>query len=256
MFRVLAVLAAVAPAVLASVLPGESCGYFGYATPEPSALAVLVHSVSAWAARLLPVVLASAWLWLPRRFPVLGAAASGVVLLLGGVTFVVPYTSVCGTTRGVWVTVVTAAVATAACVLARRDAAPRPIPPAVAAAWTAVLALVCGRYVSYLLTRDDADAAGCFADLKGAWALWWMRLDDAEAYGLWVGVAALGCVLVTGWAARAAAVALLVPALYVPAATLLSGVSPGCSGLPALVVWPYVAAAAVGVLTGTRRAVS
>ncbi|GAA1768739.1 hypothetical protein [Nonomuraea bangladeshensis] len=245
MFRLLAVLAAVTPAVLASVIPGETCGYFGYRMPEPSALAVVVYSAAGWAADLLPVALALAGLWLPRRFPVLGAAASGLVLLLGGLTYLVPYVSICGTTQGLGLVTGCAAAATAACLLARRDAGPRRVPAAVAAAWTTVIGLALAR--SFTLWGPDA-YLGCFPDLTDEWASWWMRLDTSERLGLWVAVAALGAILVSGRGATAAAVALLVPALYTPLATVLSGAAHDCSSLTELVVWPYVAAAVIGVM--------
>ncbi|MEU6796531.1 hypothetical protein ABZ907_32975 [Nonomuraea wenchangensis] len=238
MFRLLAVLAAVAPAVLASVLPPEMCGYFGYRMPEPSALAVAVYSAAGWGADLLPVALALAGLWLPRRFAVLGVAASGLVLLLGGVTYLVPYVGICGTTQGLGLVTGCAAAATAACLLARLDAGPRRAPAAVAAAWTVVLCLALARF----LMDDDLK---CIPDLTDEWASWWIRLDSAEMLGLWVAVAALGAALVSGRGATAAAVALLVPALYTPLATALSGAAHDCSDL---VGWPYVAAAVIGVM--------
>ncbi|MFK4037854.1 hypothetical protein ACI2LC_18855 [Nonomuraea wenchangensis] len=238
MFRLLAVLAAAVPAVLASVLPGETCGYFGYRMPEPSALAVALYSPAGWGADLLPVALALTGLWLPRRFPVLGAALSGLVLLLGGLTFLVPYVSICGTTQGLGLVTGCAAAATAACLLARLDTGPRRIPAAVTAAWTTVLCLA----LAGSLTEDDRK---CFPGLTYEWATWWIRLDSAEMVGLWVAVAALGSVLVSGRGATAAAVALLVPALYTPLATVLSGAAHDCSDL---VGWPYVAAAVIGAM--------
>ncbi|MEV4551932.1 hypothetical protein [Nonomuraea wenchangensis] len=238
MFRLLAVLAAAVPAVLASVLPGETCGYFGYRMPEPSALAVALYSPAGWGADLLPVALALTGLWLPRRFPVLGAALSGLVLLLGGLTFLVPYVSICGTTQGLGLVTGCAAAATAACLLARLDTGPRRIPAAVTAAWTTVLCLA----LAGSFTEDDRK---CFPGLTYEWATWWIRLDSAEMVGLWVAVAALGSVLVSGRGATAAAVALLVPALYTPLATVLSGAAHDCSDL---VGWPYVAAAVIGAM--------
>ncbi|MEU4514423.1 hypothetical protein AB0G05_33400 [Nonomuraea wenchangensis] len=238
MFRLLAVLAAVTPAVLASVIPGETCGFFGYRMPEPSALAVAVYSAAGWGADLLPVALALAGLWLPRRFPLLGAALSGLVLLLGGLTYLVPYVNICGTTQGLGLVTGCAATATAACLLSRRDAGPRRVPAAVAAAWAVVLGLALARF----LMDDDLK---CLPDLTDEWATWWIRMDSAEMAGLWVGVAALGAALVSGRGATAAAVALLVPALYTPLATVLSGAAHDCSDL---VGWPYVAGAAIGVM--------
>ncbi|MED7923887.1 hypothetical protein SMD20_06575 [Nonomuraea sp. LP-02] len=67
----------------------------------------------------------------------------------------------------------------------------------------------------------------------------------AVVLGLWMAVAALGDTLVSGRVATAAAVALLVPALYTPLATVLSGAAHDCSDL---VGWPYVAAAVIGVM--------
>ncbi|WP_188195166.1 hypothetical protein [Nonomuraea sp. SYSU D8015] len=265
MFRLLAVLAAVTPAVLSLLTPGESCGYFAYTPaahefPGPSVPATVVWTTGGWGADLLPMVLAMLALWAPRRFPVLGASMSAAVLLLGALTIVIPYTSPCGPQSGEWPLLLCYAIAIVACLLDRDDlrnrigfpdrlarVPGRPVRRATALAWTAVLFTAFGLDLAATMPVSSTEDLGCHAELKDTWALVQMHLFTAEAVGVWVGVAAIGAVLVRGPAALSAALALLVPALYEPAAQLASSAPHGCSGTLELIAWPYGAAAALGV---------
>ncbi|MGA5761818.1 hypothetical protein [Nonomuraea bangladeshensis] len=252
MFRLLAMLAAVTPAVLSTLFPGESCGFFAYtplseALPGPSAAATVVWTLGEWGAELLPVALALLALWLPGRFAVLGASMSVAVLVLGALTVVIPYTTPCGPQRGEWLLLLCYAAALTACLLDRGDRRPRrPARRATAAAWTAVLVIAVARDVAATMPVSSAADLGCRAELTDTWALVQAHLSVAEAAGVWVGVAAVGAVLASGPAALSAALVLLVPALYEPVAQLVSSAPRGCSGLE-LVNWSYVAAAALGV---------
>ncbi|WP_187415081.1 hypothetical protein [Nonomuraea sp. PA05] len=254
MFRLLAVSAAVTPAVLSVLIPGESCGYFAYtplseALPRPSALATVVWTLGGWSAELLPVALALLALWLPRRFAVLGASASAAVLVLGALTIVIPYTTLCGSQRGEWPVLLCYAAALTACLLDRADRRPRrPARRANAAAWTAVLFIAAGRDLAATMPLSSTEVLGCHAPLEDTWALVQMHLFTAEAVGVWVGVAAIGAVLAPGPAALSAAVVLLVPALYEPVAQLASSAPHDCSGSLELIGWSYVGAAALGAV--------
>ncbi|MET8991468.1 hypothetical protein ABZW49_38960 [Nonomuraea wenchangensis] len=255
MFRLLAVLAAVTPAVLSMLIPGESCGYFAYtplseALPRPSVLPTVVWTLGEWSAELLPVALALLALWLPRRFAVLGASASAAVLVLGALTIVIPYTTPCGPQRGEWLLLLCYAAALTACLLDRVDRRPRrpPARRATAAAWTAVLLIAVGHDLAATMPISSTKDLGCYADRTDIWELAQMHLFTAETVGAWVGVGAVGAVLAPGPAALCAALVLLVPALYEPVAQLASSAPPGCSGSLELISWSYVAAAALGVV--------
>ncbi|GAA2208112.1 hypothetical protein GCM10009850_035700 [Nonomuraea monospora] len=253
MFRLLAMLAAVTPAVSSVLIPGESCGYFAYTPlsvelPQPSAPAAIVWTLGGWSADYLPVALALLALWLPRRFAVLGASASAAVLVLGALTVVIPYTTLCGSQRGEWLVLLCYAAALTACLLDRVDHRPRrPARRATAAAWTAVLFIAVGRDLAATMPISSAGDLGCYASLQDTWALVQMHLLTAEATGVWVGVAAVGAVLAPGPAALSAALVLLVPALYEPVAQFASSAPHNCSGGLELVSWFYVGAAALGV---------
>ncbi|MGI5292646.1 hypothetical protein ACQEVF_56375 [Nonomuraea polychroma] len=272
MFRLLAMLAAVTPAVLSLLIPGESCGYFAYTPlsdelPGPTALATVVWTAGGWGATLLPVVLALLALWLPSRFPVLGASASAAVLVLGVLSILIPYTTPCGQQRGEWLLLLCYAAALTACLLDRKNLVNRigflnhiglldregrrprrPARRATAAAWTAVLFIAFGRDLAATMPISSTEDLGCYANLKDTWALVQMHLFTAEAVGVWVGVAAIGAVLVQGPAALSAALTLLIPALYEPVAQLASSAPHNCSGTLELITWPYVVAAALGVV--------
>ncbi|MFG1616027.1 hypothetical protein ACGFI3_24965 [Nonomuraea wenchangensis] len=256
MFRLLAMLAAVAPAVLSVLIPGESCGWFAYtplseALPGPGALQTVVWTLGEWSAKLLPVALALLALWLPRRFAVLGASLSAAVLVLGALTVVIPYPTPCGPQRGEWLLLLCYAAALTACLLDRADRRPhRPARRATAAAWTAVLFIAVGLDLAATMpVSSTTEDLGCYANLEDTWALVQMHLFTAEAAGVWVGVAAVGAVLAPGPAALSAALVLLVPGLYEPVAQLASSsATSNCSGGLELISWSYVAAAALGVV--------
>ncbi|MGI5289847.1 hypothetical protein ACQEVF_41805 [Nonomuraea polychroma] len=252
MFRVLAMLAAVTPALLSAVIPGESCGWFAYTPaavdlPGPGPMATVVWDGAGWAMDLLPVALALLALWWPRRFPVLGAAAAATALLLSMLTLAVPYTTPCGPARGEWLLALCPAVVLVACLLARREQPRRPPHRVTAAAWTAVLIITFVRDILATLPLSPGEDLGCMAELKGTWALAQMHLFTAEAVGVWIGVAAVGAVLTGRRAAPAAGLLLLVPALFEPVAQLASSASHTCAGAAGLISLPYLIAAVLGV---------
>ncbi|RVX41697.1 hypothetical protein EDD27_4262 [Nonomuraea polychroma] len=247
MFRLLAMLAAVTPALLSAVIPGESCGWFAYKVPEPSTLETVVWRSAGWAMDLLPVALALLALWWPRRFPVLGAAAAATALLLSALTLAVPYTTPCGPMRAEWLFALCPAVVLIACLLARREQPHRPPHRVTAAAWTAVLVITFVRGILATLPVSSGEDVGCMAELKDTLALAHLHLFTAEAVGVWVAVAAAGAVLTGRRAAPAAGLLLLVPALFEPVAQLASSAPHTCAGAAELISLPYLIAAVLAV---------
>jgi hypothetical protein len=242
MFRLLAILAATTPALLGSVLEGESCGYFTYAPPEPSPAAVVVWNGVGWATTLQPVVLALLALWTPRRLPVLGAGMAALTLVLSGLTFVVPYNGICGLTEGSYLWTAIQVVVLVALLLARRDLV-RPVPRVLAIGWTTALLITL--VLSQMAHMPASSDPGCYADVTGGWAETWMRLMTAESVGLWTGVAAVGAVLAGYRGAPFLGLVLLVPGLFEPVAWYLSGAGHDCSSVLELFDWPYLIAAAL-----------
>jgi hypothetical protein len=252
MFRLVATLAAVTPALLSAVIPGQGCGWFAYTPaavelPGPGPLATVVWDGAGWAVDLLPVALAWLALWWPRRFPVLGAAAAATTLLLSALTLAVPYTTPCGPARGEWLFALCPAAVLIACLLARREHPRRPPHRVTAAAWTAVLIITSVREVLATLPLSSGDDIGCMAELKGTWALAHLHFSTAEAVGVWVAVAAVGAVLAGRRAAPAAGLVLLVPALFEPVAQVASSAPHTCAGAAELISLPYLIAAVLGV---------
>ncbi|MBF8186244.1 hypothetical protein ITP53_10900 [Nonomuraea sp. K274] len=214
--------------------------------PEPSLLETVVWDSAAWAVTLLPLVLALLALWVPRWFPVLGAFVATVVLVLTVLTIVVPYTGICGRQQGEWLLSACVAVVVIALLLARRERA-HLVPRMTAAIWSVVLIILFGRMVVATMPVSSGDDLGCWMSLQGVWALAQMHLFTVEAVGVWVGVAAVGAVLTGGRAAPVASLMLLIPALFEPVAQVVSSAPHDCSGLLALITWPYLVAAVLGV---------
>ncbi|WP_327588437.1 hypothetical protein OHA25_16465 [Nonomuraea sp. NBC_00507] len=246
MFRLLAILAAAAPAVLSVLIPGESCGYFGYRLPEPGLLETVVWQSASWGMTLLPVALALLALWVPRRFPVLGAFVAIAVFVLTALTIAVPYTSICGQRRGDGLLSACMAVVVIALLLARRER-PLSVPRVSAAVWTVVLLIVLGRMLIATMPVSSSDDPFCGAHLRETWALAQMHLYTGEAVGIWVAVAAIGAVLGGSGAALAAGLVLLIPAVFEPVAWFVSSAPHDCSGILELITWPYLVAAVLGV---------
>ncbi|MFE0152343.1 hypothetical protein ACFWY5_34730 [Nonomuraea sp. NPDC059007] len=243
MFRALAILAATAPQFL-SILMLEDCGYFAYEVMEPSPLEIVVWLTAGYASTLLPIVLAFLALWAPRRFPKAGAICAAVTLVLNALTLVLPDTTPCGQKSSVWI--VLACHAVAATALLRTRPGPQ-LPRPRAAVWSAVVLLVLGRALARNFSSDGI--VGCWADLKGTWALTALHLDTAEALYIWVGLAAIGAVLAPHPSAPFVGLALLVPALFHPVAWLLSSAPLDCSSPWGLFGWPHLIAGALALLS-------
>ncbi|WP_101790941.1 hypothetical protein [Nonomuraea indica] len=81
MFRLLAILAATAPAFL-SLLMLHSYGWFGHEPPQPGPLQLAIGTAHGYATDYLPVLLAFLALWAPRWLPRTGALAAAVALVL------------------------------------------------------------------------------------------------------------------------------------------------------------------------------
>ncbi|MGW3349906.1 hypothetical protein ACWDA3_41970 [Nonomuraea rubra] len=247
MLRLLAILAATAPSFLSAFMLVE-CGYFAYEVTQPAPSAVAVWSTARYASELLPIVLAFLALWAPLWFRVGGAIAAAVTLAANALTFAVPYTSPCGTPPALWLPVVCAAAVLAASLLSR----PEPPPPRrQAALWSAVVLLALAQTLARNTPTSDV---GCYADMKGTWALAFYHLDTAHGLYYWVSVAAIGAVLSRHRAAWLCGLVLLVPALFEPAAWLLSDAPHNCSSTLALFNWPYLLAGVLALLTATRLA--
>lgn len=249
MFRLLGALAAVAPALLSALIPGETCGHFGYELPEPGLTETVVWEGAWWAVTLLPVALALLALWVPRRLPVLGAVLAAVALVLTSLRVVVPYNGICGRQQGDWIVPVCTAIVLAALLLSRRERR-HAVPWTAASMWSVVLLIVLARMLTAGSSGDDL---GCWATLQGTWALVQMHFFTAEAVGVWVGVAAVGAVLAGKRAAWVLGLVLLVPALYEPMAQVVSSAPHDCSGLLELIAWPYLVAGLLGVAAAVFR---
>ncbi|TMR94919.1 hypothetical protein [Nonomuraea basaltis] len=248
MFRALAILAATAPQFL-SILMLEDCGYFAYEVMEPSPLEIVVWRTAGYASTLLPLVLAFLALWAPRKFPKVGAICAAVTLVLNALTLLVPYTIPCGQTSGELLVVACHAVAVMALLRTRPG---HQLPRLRAAVWSAVVLLVLGRALAR--SYSSTGIVGCWADLKGTWALTAYHLDTAEGLYIWVGLAAIGAVLAPHPSAPFVGLALLVPALFHPVAWFVSSAQHGCSSTFELFAWPHLIAGVLALLSQARLA--
>ncbi|MEV4018189.1 hypothetical protein AB0J35_47600 [Nonomuraea angiospora] len=241
MFRLLAILAATAPTFL-SILMLRSFGWFGH-EPPPDPLELAIGVAYGYATDYLPVLLAFLALWVPRWLPKVGAIAAAVALVLTVSTLVVSGTGGFGPQFGS----ILACQAIAVVALLRTRPEQR-VPWPRAIIWSAVVLLALGRTLARNTPTSDF---GCYADMKGTWAPAFYHLDTAHGLYYWVASAAIGAVLSGYRAAPLCGLVLLVPALFQPAAWLLSSAPHNCSSPLELFDWPYLIA---GVLALTSRA--
>ncbi|MEV1000149.1 hypothetical protein [Nonomuraea sp. NPDC050202] len=243
MFRLVAILAATAPNFL-SIFMLQSFGWFAYEPPQPDALESAVAMAHAYATAYLPVVLAFLALWAPRWFATAGTIAAAGTLLATVVNVVVVGTGSFGPQMGI--ALACEAIAVAALLRARPE---RRVPWPRAVIWSAVVLLA---LVRTLARNTPSSDPGCWADMKGTWALAFYHLDTAHGLYYWVSLAAIGAVLSQHRAASLCGLALLVPALFQPAAWLLSDAPHNCSSALELFDWPYLVAGVLALLSHVR----
>ncbi|MFG3437364.1 hypothetical protein ACGF0J_08980 [Nonomuraea sp. NPDC047897] len=243
MTRHLAILAATAPTFL-SLLMIHSYGGFGYERPQPDPLRLAIGTAHGYATAYLPVLLAFLALWVPRWLPRAGATAAAVALALTVASLAVFGTGGFGPQFGA--VLACQAVAVVAFLRTRPE---RRAPWPRAVIWSAVVLLA---LVQTLARNTPSSDVGCYADTKGTWALAFYHLDTAHGLYCWVAAAAIGAVLFAYRAAPLCGLVLLVPALFEPAAWLLSDAPHNCSSALELVDGPYLLAAVLAVSSRTR----
>ncbi|MET7338522.1 hypothetical protein [Nonomuraea sp. NPDC005650] len=242
MSRLLAILAATAPTFL-SILMLRSFGWFGHEPPQLDPLELAIGVAYGYATDYLPVLLAFLALWTPRWFPKVGAISAAVALALTVSALVVSGTGGFGPQFGF----ILACQAIAVVALLRTRPEQR-VPWPRAVIWSAVVLIALGRT---LVRNTPTSDFGCYVDMKGTWLLAFFHLDTAHGLYYWVAAAAIGAVLSGYRAAPLCGLVLLVPALFEPAAWLLSNAPHNCSSPLELFDWPYLIA---GVLALTSRA--
>ncbi|MEU8106208.1 hypothetical protein AB0C18_21025 [Nonomuraea muscovyensis] len=243
MLRLLAILAATAPTFL-SVLMLRSFGWFGHEPPQPDPLELAIGVAHGYATDYLPVLLAFLALWRPRWLPKVGAIAAAVALVLTVSTLVASGTGGFGPQFG---SILACQAIAVAAFLRTRPEQRVPWPRAVI--WSAVVLLA---LVQTLARNTPTSDVGCYADTKGTWALAFYHLDTAHGLYYWVSAAAIGAVLSGYRAAPLCGLVLLVPALFEPAAWLLSDAPHNCSSTLELVDWPYLIAGVSALSSRTR----
>ncbi|NRQ36448.1 hypothetical protein HII36_32135 [Nonomuraea sp. NN258] len=220
MLRFLAVFAACLPLLLSAARPAQICGWFAYVPLDESALAA--WDLAGTATLFLPVALALLALWLPARFPPVGAVATALVLVVAvAVPVAFPFPGPCGgpSPWELWAGAGCFAAALVALVLAwrrERGQVSETVARVRAVAWTVALAAVAWPLVSRLDVRPSlATAVPGLRDVIEDQPAVLQWLCSSEALGVWLCLAALASAA-RGRVSLVLGLALLVPCLLFP----------------------------------------